>query len=90
MSTKPLTPERRKFLKLCIKLIKERESAIRYGARRVAWIGNPRCSDPFSILRQKSLCQKVHARGFEVYAESLMKLKIIRSKFAAELKGLHW
>jgi hypothetical protein len=90
VSEKPLTPERRKYLELCVKLIKMRESAIRYGARHLQFKGDPRYTDPFTRARQISLCQKINSRRFEPYAESLMRLKIARSKMAAELEGLKW
>jgi len=90
MSIQPIGPERRKFLELCIKLIKMRESAIRYGARHVAWRGDPRYSHPLIIQKQKNLCAKIHARGMERYADALMRLKLARSKMAVELCGKEW
>jgi hypothetical protein len=90
MSQQPIGPERRKFLELCCKLIKARESAIRYGARHIRFKGDPRYTDPFSRQRQMNLCEKINSRGFHRYAEALMCLKLARSRMAVELEGKQW
>jgi len=83
-------PERQKWLKAVIEGCARAERRIIFGQRR-AWGGGPDLSR-YSL--QRPLIEHIAAvyirRGAVKYTESLMALRMKRSRLQAELKGLEW
>jgi hypothetical protein len=90
MTETPLTPTRQRFLKLCIVCLKRRENSIRGASAPGLQLSAYVSIGGREGQRRARIRARMRSRGVQPYAESLMRLRVKRSRFAAELEGLLW
>jgi hypothetical protein len=90
MSETPLTPTRRKYLKVYVECLKKAERGIRAAFAPGLQLNSHVSLSPRERARRLHIRDCAKARGIDGYARALMQLRIKRSKYAAELEGLPW
>lgn len=90
MTQTPLTPSRRKYLKVYVECLKKAERSIRAAFAPGLQLNSHVSLSPRERARRLHIRDCANTRGIDGYALSLQALRLTRSKFAAELEGLPW